>query len=228
MLTEALSFPRADERWLRTTLIGGGLTLFGFLVLPAIVVNGYLLRVVEAAVAGDEQPPQFDDWVDLFVDGVLVFVVEFVYAAIPAFIFAAVVGFVVAIGAIAGTSMDDPSVWLGIGVIAAIPVLAALLFVLLAAYLLPAALANFAMTGDLEAAFHVRTVARAAFTVDYAVAVLLAILVGIVLGLIGGLLVLILVGFFVLFYLQVVVYHLFGQGFARGLDLEVPAEAPDP
>ncbi len=106
------------------------------------------------------------------------------------------------------------------GILAVLVILALLLVLLAGAYLLPAALANFARTGDVVAAFHLGTVARAAFAWDYLVAVLLAIVVGVVLGSIGAMLSVILVGAFVLFYLQVVVYHLVGQGFARGLDLD--------
>ena len=51
-------------------------------------------------------------------------------------------------------------------------------------------------------------------------AILLVIAVSIVLGFVGAMLSVILVGVFVLFYLQVVIFHLFGQGFARGLDLD--------
>ena len=61
MLGDALSFPRNDDDWLETVLIGGVLSILGVLVVPAILVNGYLLRVLEAAVADEETPPRFED-----------------------------------------------------------------------------------------------------------------------------------------------------------------------
>lgn len=224
MLAEALAFPRADDGWLETVLIGGVLSILSFLVLPAIVINGYLLRVLRAAVEGDETPPRFGDWVDLFVDGLLVWVVQFVYIGIPSAILGVVVVSFVAIGAVVTSAGAPVGPAAGVGVLVALAViLVAVAGLLAVAYLLPAALANFARTGDFVAAFHLRTIARAAFSVDYFVAVVLAIAVAVVLGVVGGLLVFLLVGFFVLFYLQVVVYHLFGQGFARGVGTDQPA-----
>lgn len=213
MLAEALAFPRADDDWLVTVLIGGVLTLLGVLVLPIVLVNGYLLRVLGAAVTGDETLPRFSDWLDLFIDGLLVVVVQFVYVGVPTFVLGFVATMAFGFGAVGPT-------------LGALLVVAVGAVVLAAAYLLPAGLANFARTGNLADAFDLRTVARAALTVEYALAVVLAIAVSVVLGIVGGLLLVVLVGAFVLFYVQVIAYHLFGQGFARGLGLEAPAEEP--
>ena len=229
MLSEAFAFPRRDDGWLETVLIGGVLSFLGFLIIPAIFVNGYLLRVTRAAVEGESEPPRFDDWGDLLVDGILVWVVELVYLGIPGVLLAVLVASFVVITSVSTSAVGAaPRTSAGIAAVVGFLLLAVLATVLVvAAYLLPAALANFARTDDVVAAFHLRTVARAAFTVDYFVAVLLAIGVTVVLGFVGGLLSVILVGVFVLFYLQVVVYHLFGQGFARGLGLEAAASTAD-
>lgn len=225
MLSEALDFPRAGDEWLETVLIGGVLSILGFLVLPVFVVNGYLLHVLEAGVRGDETPPRFTDWVDLFVDGLLVLVVQFVYVGLPAVFFTVVVGSFAVITAVTTSASPRPGPTAAAGGLVTLAVLLVLGLVLaLAAYLLPAALANFAWTGEFGGAFHLRTVARAAFSADYLVAVLLVIVVSIVLGVVGGLLVFVLVGIFVLFYLQMVVYYLFGRGFAGGLGLEPAAD----
>lgn len=221
MLSEALAFPRADDDWLKTVLIGGVLSLLGFLIIPTIIVNGYLLRVLRAGVEGEGTPPKFEDWGDLLVDGILVWVVQFVYIGVPTFLLFIVAGSFAAVAAI-GTSAaagESAGVMAGGAVALALGGLIMLLLVL-AGYVLPAALANFARTGEVTAAFHLRTIAGAAFSADYFVAIVLVIVVSIVLGLIGGLLTIILVGIFVLFYLQMVVYHLFGQGFAGGLGLD--------
>lgn len=226
MLSEALEFPRADDDWLKTVLIGGVLSFLGFLIIPAIIVNGYLLRVLRAGVEGERTPPKFEEWGDLLVDGILLWIVQLVYVGIPAFImFVVVVSFAVIATVTTSTGADPSGSALAAGGIVTLLVMLAVgLLLLVAAYLLPAALANFARTGEFTAAFHLGTVARAAFSVDYFVAMVLVIAVSLVLGFIGGLLVLVLVGIFVLFYLQVVVFHLFGQGFAGGLDLEPTAE----
>lgn len=226
MLSDALAFTRADDGWVETVLIGGVLTFLGFLVVPVVLVNGYLLRVLDAAVAGERSPPRFDEWVDLFVDGLLVWVVQLIYVGVPAMVFGLVIASFTVVTAVTSSASPTPRATAAAGGLAILAVLlVAGLVLLLAGYLLPAALANFARTGEFAAAFHLRTVASAAFSVDYLVAMVLVVGVSIVLGFVGGLLVVVLVGFFVLFYLQVVVYHLFGQGFARGLGLDGPAAA---
>lgn len=224
MLSEALAFPRADDDWLKTVLIGGVLSLLGFLIIPTIIVNGYLLRVLRAGVEGDVQPPKFEDWGDLLVDGILLWVVQFVYIGVPTFLLFIVAGSFAVVAAV-GTSAaagESAGAMAG-GIVALVLGGSVMLLLLLASYLLPAAIANFARTGEVTAAFHLRTIAAAAFSADYFLAVVLVIAVSLVLGLIGGLLTIILVGIFVLFYLQMVVYHLFGQGFAAGLELDQSA-----
>lgn len=230
MLSEALAFPRSDDDWLETVLIGGVLSLLGVLLVPAILVNGYLLRVMEAAVQGGENAPRFEDWGDLFVDGLLVWVVELVYVGLPTVLLVFVVGsftLVTSVSSSAGAG-PAPRTTAGAGLVVAVALLVVVgILLLLAAFLLPAALANFARTDDVGAAFHLRTVAGAAFTGEYVIAVLLAIAVSVVLGLVGSVLSVVVVGFFVLFYLQVVVYHLFGQGFAAGLGVEADGGGTD-
>lgn len=220
MLSEALTFPREDDDWLETVLIGGVLSLLGVLIVPAILVNGYLLRVMTAAVEGEETPPRFEDWADLFVDGLLVWFVQLVYVGVPAFLLTLVVGSFLVVASVSTSTgaPPEPGPAAGAGVLLALAILAILGIVLvLAAFLLPAALANVARTGDVTAAFHLRTIAGAAFSADYVVALVLVVAVSIVLGSIGAALTVVVVGIFVLFYLQVVIYHLFGQGFASGL-----------
>ena len=149
--------------------------------------------------------------------------VELIYVGVPAFLLAIAVGSFTVVTSVSSSSgaTPAPSGGPGAGALVAVGVLTVLgVLLLLAVFLLPAALANVARTGDVAAAFHLRTVARAAFTGDYLVAVVLAIAVSIVLGLVGAALSVVVVGIFVLFYLQVVVYHLFGQGFAGGLGIE--------
>ncbi|MFB6301881.1 MAG: DUF4013 domain-containing protein [Haloferacaceae archaeon] len=214
MLEDALSFPTRSDDWVGTMLIGGALSLLGFLILPAILVYGYLVRVARAGATGAE-PPSFTDWGDLLVDGVKVFALGLgasLVVLVPLAV-AAAVG-----GAVAGVT--GSRTFAGVVVLGFLFVLT--VAALVVGYFLPAALANFAIEDSLAAAFDVETVVDGALTGEYATAWLFALVVGIVGNLVGGLLTLILVGFVVLFYAQVVSAYLFGRGFAMGL-----GEAPD-
>jgi hypothetical protein len=76
----------------KTLLKLGLMMLFSFLVVPIFLVLGYSYRVLDTAthgmINGDEKLPPFDDLISMFVDGLKVFLVKFVYLIIPILIFA--------------------------------------------------------------------------------------------------------------------------------------------
>ncbi len=208
MLEEAIDYPRRGDGWLARIGIGGILYLLSFLIIPLFLIEGYLYRVLAGTVRGDEQPPDWGDWLGLFVDGVKMFVVQIVYALVPVVLIVAG-AMLTATGAMTADALEIVG-WLvvALGFIVSI----------LVAYLIPAALANFARTGQLGAAFDVTTVRNAAFTGSYFWAIVLALILAIILGMIGSILMIILVGIFVLFYAQVVVYYLWARGFTAGAE----------
>lgn len=105
-----LRYPTRREDWVKTLLIGGVLTLFSVLVVPAIVVSGYVLAVIRGRTVGEQAPPGFGDWGTLFVDGLKTWVVGVVYAIIPV-----AVGLLVFGGAVAAfASGTDAGVALGL------------------------------------------------------------------------------------------------------------------
>jgi hypothetical protein len=213
MLSDAIEFPTTADDWIQTVIIGGALTLLAALILPAIVVQGYTVRVARAGATGGTAP-SFTDWGDLLVDGLRLLVVNVAMMLL----FVVPVGIVLATGAIVGGVTGSRVVT---GIVGLIGVLAVVVLALALSYVLPAAIANFAIEDSLAAAFDARTVADGALTGDYAIAWLLAILIGVGGGLVGGALSVLLVGFPILFYVQVVTYYLFGRGFAAGLGMDV-------
>lgn len=237
MLSDALSFPQRGDDWLPTLILGGVLTLLGVLILPAIILQGYLVRVLDHAARDERAPPSFTEWGGLFVDGLKVLVVNFVYglvALVPvSVVFASLVVIVPSGPTVDETGMvpvdpgtAPPRLTTGVLVFLGLLVFAVVLL-LVVGYVLPAALANLAIEGRFAAAFHLRTILAGAFTSDYAVAWLLAVVVGLVGGLVGSALTAVVVGVFVLFYVQVSVYYLVGRGFAAGLSKKHWSE-PDP
>ncbi|ELZ99361.1 DUF4013 domain-containing protein [Haloferax sulfurifontis] len=219
MLSDALWFLKRSDDWFATTIIGGVLSLLSVLILPGIILQGYFVRAMRAAANGEQAAPSFTDWGGLFVDGLKLFVVTFVWALVaivPAILLSVVIGigtFTVSEAA-TGSAAASSAGGLGLGIVSLVLGLLVFALGLLAAYLVPAAGANFAIEGTLSAGFDVRTIVSGALTGEYAVAWLLALVVAVVLGFIGGLLSAIVVGFFVLFYVQVMTYYLWARGFA--------------
>jgi hypothetical protein len=213
MFQEALEYPRNDENWVRTVLIGSVLALTSFLFVPALALLGYYTRVLRGSMAGGDQPPVFDEWGDLLVDGAKAFVVTFVYLLIPAIIFSIAVGGVVMAAVFGNGELGVGSI---LGAFAGFAV-SGVVF-LLVWYAVPAALANYARTGNIGSGFAFSELRPALTSGKYAMPWAIALGVFIAAGIVVGILnVVPFVGFIlalpVNFYAAVVAFKLYGDGF---------------
>lgn len=225
MISDSLNYLRNDEDWVKTVLIGGVLSLLSVLIVPTILVAGYLVRVVRATMHGDEQPPAFDEWGDLAVDGLKAAVIAIVYGFVPTLIAGVLVG-----GAVFTIVMGDAAGSSGLAALGGLGILVGLLvsFVLglLAAYVIPAAVANFAETDQMGKAFSfgdLRSILTSgkyftAWVSGFAVIFVGALVAGVlnaipVLGLIAG--------GFLGFYAAVAAYYLIGTAWGELHDIEM-------
>ncbi|WP_424006094.1 DUF4013 domain-containing protein [Haloferax denitrificans] len=229
MISESLNYLRNGEDWVKTVLIGGVLGLLSFLIVPTFLVIGYLLRVVRATMKGDEQPPVFDDWGDMAIDGVKGFAIAFVYALVPAII-AGVFGFAGIVGAAAGGS--DAAGAVG-GIVALVGLLLAFVLGLLAAYLIPAALSNYAETDRMGSAFDFGTLRPILTSGKYATAWLMSFAVLFASSIVVGVLNVIpllgfVVGAFVTFYAAVAAYYIIGKTWGELHEVEMMDEGETP
>ncbi|GAB6861816.1 DUF4013 domain-containing protein [Haloplanus litoreus] len=232
MINESLTYLRTSDDWVTTVLIGGLLTFFGFLLVPVVFVAGYLVRVLRATMHGDDAPPQFDDWGDLAGDGVRALAIVLGYGILPAVLLAVTAVFA---GLVAG---PGPRSGLLVGGVVLVGGLLALVLGLLAAYIVPAAVANYAERGRLSAGFAVGDLRPVLTSGTYATAWLLGFVVVFGAGVVTGLLSVVplvgtFVGAFVSFYAMAAAYYIVGHawGDIRGLDLhdddgETGAERP--
>lgn len=228
-LGPALTYPTARDDWLKTVLIGGVLTVFGFLLVPLVPVYGYLVRVIRHSLAGDPRPPSFDDWGALFTDGVQFLVVGVVYLIVPGLVGSITVG-----GSIAAIATGTRS-----GTVAGLAGLAFGLLVtfvlaLVFGYLGAAAIVNFVYEERLGAAFDVGAIGEVALSGDYAVAWLLSLVVFVGAAVVSGALNVVpflgaIVSAFVVFYAQVVAATLWADGFraARGETVDAARVRPE-
>ena len=225
MIQDAIDYPRTGDDALTTILIGGVLSLFGFLVIPAILVSGYLVRVLRGSMAGVGDPPVFDDWGDLFIDGLKAFVVGVVYSIVPFLVFT------LAVGGVAASAILTGDVSLAAIAGSFLGVLVSGLLGLLAWYVLPAALANFAREDRIGAAFDVGALRLVLLDGDYVVGWLIAFALFLVAGVVVGALNAIpLIGFvagaFVTFYAAVSAFYVYGRAFDEALGTGPSSDAP--
>lgn len=224
MLEEGLSYPFKGENALGRFVIGAVLLFFSFLILPAIVYYGYLVRVLRDTANGLEEPPEFDDWGGMLVDGLKMIVITVVYGIVP---FSIAFG-VLLLGVVGGAAAGES----GGGIVAGFGLLGFLVFFLASLvllYVLPAAVTNFAREDRVGAAFDFDTIGTVLTSSEYVVAWLLPLVVYMVVSVVTFLLIITFIGVlllpFVSFYAAMAIFYMFGRAYAAALDLD--DEQPD-
>jgi hypothetical protein len=210
MIADAFDYPRESDDVIKTVVIGGLCLLFAFLFVPAFLALGYVLRVIDRTAEGDDEPPVFDDYGEMIVDGAKGFVIAFVYGLVPAIVAFLAIG----IGVL-GVAGGDSTAALG-GVVLAVGLLVAFVLNLAVAYVMPAALANYTETRRIGSGFEFATLRRVAFDRRYAVGWLTAFVMVLIGGVIAGVLNVVpllgtIAGAFVSFYFVVSAYYVIGH-----------------
>jgi hypothetical protein len=78
---KALTFVTDDPRWKEKVAIGAALALLSGLIVPAIIIIGYTLRLTQNMRKGELLPlPEWDDWSGDLVRGFKLFVVYLIWA----------------------------------------------------------------------------------------------------------------------------------------------------
>lgn len=226
MLEEAINYPRESDDAVETIVIGSVLTLFSFLFVPVFFLLGYYQRILRTSM-NEEQLPVFDDWGELFVDGLKAFAVVFLYLLVPLLVF----GFsaVSAFGALLSGDFNVLSGTLVAG--ALLGFLVAGVLGLVFWYAIPAALANLARTDSISSAFAWSELKGVLFDSEYAVAWALALGVLVVAGIVSGVFNLVPLGFLLAipinFYGAMVAFNLYGRGVEASSDIEAGPESLD-
>lgn len=233
MLREALAFARGRDDGIRVLLLGGLFVLTAWLVLPALLVAGYLLSVMDVGARGRDRLPPFGNWQRLLVDGLRATVVTLVYGLGPVVVLVGGVlvtwwlvlpttGPAIVLDEGAGAFQQLPVEALGlVGLVAFVLLLAAVVFWLH----LPAALVALGTQGTLGAAFQ----SDALWTVVNTTAYLKGVVLAGVLFVFGMTVAIplsaILVGFVLQFYVLVAVAFVMGRAVGGGAVTAIkPAE----
>ena len=213
--------------WLVVTLLFPLAVLAAPLALaPALVARGYYLRVVAGGIetGNTDGAPPFVAWGRLYRDGLksALLTVGYLLPLAVALAAAGVAGTFLASGVVdpetlaepvaAGASETPTAAGAVLGVIGGFFLLMTGGYLLVFAYVRPAALAAFAATGRLRDGFRPTLVTDVAFTGDYAVAWSLAAVTLLTGYAIGAPFVPLIAGIVVVFFTRVVVHALYGRG----------------
>lgn len=181
---DAVRYPSQD--W-KKVLIFGVMFLLSFLIIPAFIAMGYFLRTLKASIAGSDELPEFEEWGEMIVDGIKVFIVQLVYFIVPAIIIFA--GMWTSIAAMQGLAADPSALAFGVlCVTAIIGIILAIILGLIATI----ALANMAYyNSELGAAFRfgeiLEKINQIGWT-DYIIWYIVMIIIGVVIGVIASIL----------------------------------------
>ncbi|WP_254831089.1 DUF4013 domain-containing protein [Haloglomus salinum] len=226
MFEESINYPREGGDSWKTIAIGGVLGILSFLVVPVFLVLGYGARVLRDAAddPGTESAPVFDDWGELLVDGLKLFVVSLAYLLVPLVIFGVTTGGLVVAILTGSQSLTAGAILGALGGFVVAGLLTLLIY-----YFLPAALTFVAMSGSVADGFAIGRIRALVTTREYAVRWLVALGVLVVVGAITSVLSATGIGAlvvpFVSFYGMVSAYYLYGG--AVGV-VEPGADEADP
>lgn len=212
IISDAVKYPSSD--W-KKVLILGVFFILSFIVVGIIFIAGYFLRIVKSTLAGFDELPEFDEWGQMFIDGLKVIVVWIVYMIIPLIVI--FIGIFASIASIASIgTITNPAALLGFGVVAIIGFILALIFGLIA-YM---AIVNMAFYDEIGAAFKFGEVLERISTIGwgkYIVWYIVMIVIGIIGGFIAGIInVIPYIGFLIAL---LVVYPYLQMIFARSIAL---------
>ena len=145
-IVENIKYPTTDSEWIKKILIGGIL-----LIIPIInfIIGGYYIKTLRGSIEGKPGLPEWDDWGDLFVKGLMVAIIGFIYSLIPLIVLFVSIGGVIT----AAISSGDFSA----GSISAIVggSLFSVVLMLIVCLVLPMALSIYAKEDSIGAAFRI-------------------------------------------------------------------------
>jgi hypothetical protein len=194
-------------------------------VLPGLVFAGYVLRVAEAGSRSEPAVPSFVDWSGMARGGLGLLVLTGWYLLPLVVVVVAGLAAVTGFSGDPGTLPDSPA-GVSISVLATLGLGA--LYVVVLAYVWPAALATYAVTGRLRSALNPLRVGGVALSGRYLVGWVAGALLLAVPGTIAAALSSVLIGLPFLFYLLAVVASLVGRASGRQLDAGIAEElSPD-
>ena len=96
-VNKAFRFVLNDKQWISKLLIGAVMSVLSFLIVPALILQGYLVKLVRQVMGGDDDRlPEWMDWGNLLRDGFFVTVGQLIWA-LPMILLLTIVGAVVTV-----------------------------------------------------------------------------------------------------------------------------------
>jgi hypothetical protein len=208
---ESIKYPTTDNDWIKKVVIGG---ILGMIPIVNFIVQGYYLKILKGSIENKSGMPEWEDWGNLFIKGLIVFIISIIYMLIPIIVISISVGGAILAAVSGGT---DEAIVAAIGA-AAGGLLIAFILMLISLLLLPMALAIYAKEESFGSAFRFGEIINRIFSNlgSYILVYLVIIVLGIIVGIITGILNIIpllgmVIAIFANFYIVAVAAKMFGE-----------------
>lgn len=156
VISDSMRYPSTD--WKKIILLGL-FFMFSFLIIPLFLLYGYVFRAIKASLAGVEDLPDYEEWGEMLVDGIKIFLVKIIYM-LPALIIGiySIFMFAMALQSFSkinpATAIDPSIIYSLIGGSAALGIGFAIIYGLLVYPIMAVGIGNMAFyNGDLGSAF---------------------------------------------------------------------------
>ena len=150
-LKENLNYPMADPNWIVKTLIGAACQFF---VISAPILTGYQLAIIRQTANGEDgKLPEYEDLGNLWIQGFMVMLVMGAIFMLPSIAIAVATGTALYVSAGTLDAAEGPAVLL----ILALAGLALAVTILGLAFLAPALILRYALTGNMSSLFDFST-----------------------------------------------------------------------
>jgi hypothetical protein len=209
-LEEDITYPTKDKDWIIKIVIGGILTIIPIVNFLSL---GYMLKTMKNTINEEPELPRWTGFGNLFVKGLGMFVISFVYMLVPLII---VAGSIVVWGVGEGLSETATEPFKLFAAGAVIGFVIAAIVAIIIGFFMPMAFAMYAKSGRIGRAFAFGEIMRRIRSVfgEYIRAYLVIILLAVILFIISLIPVIgWLVAMFGWFYVYLVAAHIFGKAY---------------
>jgi len=224
-INRAFRFVFEDRQWISKLLIGVLMSVLAFFILPALILQGYMVSIVRRVMNQDGEPlPEWTDWGKLLKDGFFVTIATLIWS-LP-FLIVLFIGIAATIGF--GNLSNESLAAAGASGAGLLVACLGILFVVALLFITPAIYIQYAIKDEFGACFRfgeILDIIRSHLA-DILIAFLVTIVAGIAISLVVGLLGIIpclgwiaafLIGLAVGPYITFVTGHLYGQIAAKVL-----------
>jgi len=218
VISDSLRYPTSD--WTKVVILGV-LFLISIFIIPIFLALGYMFRVIKASLVGVEELPAFEEWGEMLVEGIKLFLVYIIYS-LPAIIIG-IISFIslwsslmslTHITQVNGTTVTPDMFFTLFGGTALIGLIIAGLYTLVIYPIMAVAIGNMAYyNGELGAALRfseILSIISQIGWVDLIIWYIVVIMVGIAIGFIGSIIAIIpILGWIILIFIVYPYFYLF-------------------